>query len=219
MATVVNTSSTAAAARYRDRPRPQQLAGGPHGLSREEVVASQRSRILQAMVETVGEGGYAETHVRDVTDRAGVSRKTFYELFPTKDDCLFAIYDEAAQCLRAVVHRAYEHGVTPRERIDAALDIILEWIDAEPEVARVCMLEVPTAGPGGRRRLTATLSWLASVMGDVLGDLDVPDAMAELIVGGIHQMVVHRLVNAPDDIPALGGDLTEVWAALEQGLV
>jgi AcrR family transcriptional regulator len=216
IATVVNTSSTAEAARYRDRPRPQQLTGGLHGLTRAEVTASQRSRLLQAMVEIVGERGYAETSVRDVTDRAGVSRKTFYELFATRDDCLYAVYDDAAQCLRGVVQHAYDNGVTAQERIDAALNVMLEWVGDEPDLARVCMLEVPTSGLAGQRRLTATLSWLSSVMADVLGDLDVPEVLPELLVGGMHQMIVHRLVNDPEDMPALGADLTEVWVDLER---
>jgi AcrR family transcriptional regulator len=169
------------------------------------------------MVETVGRRGYAETNVREVIDLAGVSRKTFYELFATKDDCLLAVYDDAAQCLRAVVQTAYDRGVTPQERIDAAIDVVVEWADAEPELARVCMVEVPTSGVPGQKRLTATLSWLSSVMADVLGDLDVPEVLPELLVGGVHQMVVHRLINAPAELPSLPTDLTEVWAYVERG--
>jgi AcrR family transcriptional regulator len=212
----LNTSSTAAAARYRDRPRPQQLPGGLHGLSRTEVVASQRDRIMQAMVEAIGAHGYAETNVNDVIRRAGVSRKTFYELYANKSDCLYAIYDEAAQCLRGVVRTAHERGVTPQERLDAICDIVIQWVEDEPQLARLCLLEVPTSGLAGQRRLTATLSWLSSVIADWLGDLDVPDVLPELLVGGVHQMVVHRLVNdGGEHIPALGGDLSEVWTDLE----
>jgi AcrR family transcriptional regulator len=187
-----------------------------HSLSAAEVTASQRSRLFQAMVELVGKHGYAETNVNQVLDRAGVSRKTFYELFASKDDCLLAIYDDAAQCLRRVVQHAYEHGVTPQERIDAALDVLLEWAVAEPGLARLCLLEVPTSGLAGQRRLTSTLSWLSSVMADILGDLDVPELMPELIVGGIHQMVVHRLVNDTAELPSLATDLSEVWAYVER---
>jgi len=181
------------------------------------VTASQRGRIMQAMVEVVGEVGYAETNVREVLGRAGVSRKTFYELYPTKDDCLFAIYDEAAACLRGAVRRALEEGVTPQERLDAVTDSVLVWADAEPQLARLCLVEVPSSGVPGQRRTTATLSWLASVMADVLGDLDVPEVLPELLVGGVHQMIVHRLVNdGADHVPALAGDLSEVWTDLER---
>ncbi len=168
------------------------------------------------MVEVVGRVGYAETNVRRVIDRAGVSRKTFYELYEGKEDCLFAIYDEAAQCMRDVVRSAHQRGVTPQERLDAICDILLRWIEDEPQLARVCLLEVPTSGVAGQRRLTTTLSWLSSVVGDWLGDLDVPEVLPELLVGGVHQMIVHRLVNGGGgQIPTLAGDLSEVWTDLE----
>jgi TetR/AcrR family transcriptional regulator len=168
------------------------------------------------MVEQVGAHGYADVNVRQVLDRAEVSRKTFYELFPTKDDCLLAIYDDAARCLRAVVEHAYRSGVTPRERIDAALDVLLEWTVAEPDLARLCLVEVPSSGVEGQRRLAATLTWLGATMADVLGDLDVPEALPELLVGGVHQMIVQRLIGAPEDLAALSSDVSEIWSELER---
>lgn len=172
---------------------------------------------MQAMVEVVGEKGYAETSVHDVIRRAGVSRKTFYELYANKSDCLFAVYADAARCLREVVRSAQERGVTAQERLDAICDIFLRWIEDEPQLARLCLLEVPTSGLAGQRRLTATLSWLSSVVADWIGDLDVPDVLPELLVGGAHQMIVHRLVNdGGEQIPALAGDLSEVWTDLER---
>lgn len=216
IASVAHTSPAIGALRAGERARVEPLPGGLHGLSRDEVTASQRRRLFDAMVAVVGERGYAETSVADVLARARVSRKTFYELFPTKDDCLYAIYDEMAGCLRGIVQGAYERGVTPRERLDAAVDVIVEWVEAEPGMARVCLLEVPSSGVAGQRRLTATLSWLASVMTDVLGDLELPEALPEMLVGGAHQMIVHRLVNDPGDLPAVATELSDVWADLER---
>lgn len=154
--------------------------------------------------------------MRELLVRAGVSRKTFYEQFSTKDECLLAIYDETAQCLRGVVQSAYERGVTPRERIDAVVDIVLEWVDAEPGLARLCMLEVPSIGLPGQQRATATAAWLSAVMADILGDLDVPELLPELIVGGIQQMLIQRLVNDTSELPTLAADLSEVWAYVER---
>ena len=196
---------------------PRRLAGGPHGLTRAEVTDSQRSRALQALVEIVGERGFAEAKVADVLDRAGISRKTFYELFATKEECLFAVFDDVAQCVRGSVRTAMERGVTPRERLDAITDSVLEWVDAEPELARLCLVEVPSTGVAGQRRLTAILSWLSSAIADVLGDLDVPDVLPELLVGGVHQMVLNRIVaDGGAHVAALAPDLSDVWADLER---
>ena len=71
----------------------ERLPRGRHGLPREAVTESQRNRIHQAMIEVVSERGYPETRVVDVIGVAGVSRKTFYELFDSKEDCFLAAYD------------------------------------------------------------------------------------------------------------------------------
>src|SRR5882724_3806888 len=63
------------------------LPSGRHGLAREAVVASQRGRLLDAMAEVVAEKGYQATTVADVVERAGVSRRTFYEQFPDREAC------------------------------------------------------------------------------------------------------------------------------------
>jgi AcrR family transcriptional regulator len=73
--------------------KSSRLPRGPHSLSREQVAANQRSRIMSAMIELVGEQGYGATAVAEVTKRAGLSRKAFYEHFAGKQDCFLATYD------------------------------------------------------------------------------------------------------------------------------
>src|SRR5262245_40878661 len=95
--------------------RPDQLPGGRHGLDREYVASSQRQRLLDAMLEEVGQRGYHATRVADVIRGAGVSNKTFYELFSDKEDCFIAAYDYAVGHLVSETAGAYEQssGVAP----------------------------------------------------------------------------------------------------------
>lgn len=72
------------------------LPRGPHDLTREQVEASQRRRLLAAMTDVVGSQGYVKTSVADVIQRAGVSRATFYALFRDKEDCFCAAFESAA---------------------------------------------------------------------------------------------------------------------------
>ncbi|MGW5640849.1 TetR/AcrR family transcriptional regulator, partial [Streptomyces sp. NPDC003832] len=67
------------------QPQLTDLPRGPHGLARELVTGSQRQRLLYAMIVAVADKGYTAATVADATRRAGVSRKTFYELFTDKD--------------------------------------------------------------------------------------------------------------------------------------
>ena len=72
------------------------------------MARSQRRRILEAMVEVVAERGYPETRVVDIIERAGVSRKTFYELFADKEECFLAAYDHALGLLYRGTEMAFE---------------------------------------------------------------------------------------------------------------
>src|SRR3954463_12165075 len=75
------------------------LPRGRHRLTREEVLQSQRGRMLEAMAHAVLEKGYVHTTVADVLTRARVSRETFYEHFDGKEDCFLAVYDLSVDLL------------------------------------------------------------------------------------------------------------------------
>jgi AcrR family transcriptional regulator len=55
----------------------------------------------EAAGELFLERGFAATSVADVTQRAGVSRSTFFNYFETKSDLLWAAFDEGVRTLRA----------------------------------------------------------------------------------------------------------------------
>ena len=75
------------------RLRPA-AGGGRVPLTR--VAEVQRARILAAAVEIAIELGYGAMSTARVSARAGVSRKTFYELFENREDCFLAVFNEAA---------------------------------------------------------------------------------------------------------------------------
>src|SRR4051794_25349257 len=132
--------------------RAEDAPAGPHGLAREVVAASQRGRLIEAIAHVVADKGYPQTTVADVIERAGVSRKTFYEHFHGKEACFLAAYDTGVAVLLDTV-RAVE-GI--RGRVRAYLDLL----DAEPAFARTFLIEVRAAGPKAlqRRRESMTPS-------------------------------------------------------------
>ena len=70
------------------------------GASHEQIVEIQRSRLLAAAVAAVDELGYADTTVGDMTNRARVSRRTFYELFSNREECLAAVLEDVVALVR-----------------------------------------------------------------------------------------------------------------------
>src|SRR5262249_43880395 len=130
------------------RRRPEQLPPGRHGLSRRDVVRSQRSRILTAVTQVVAEDGYQAARVTDVIARAGVSRKTFYEHFSDKEECFLAAYDTNLADLMGATSAGFDRSDDDwAERVRSGLTAFLEGLASRPEAARMCMVEVLAAGP------------------------------------------------------------------------
>lgn len=124
--------------------RPDQLTGGRHGLTADEVRASQRARIVRAMTEAVGEHGYHGIRVADIVWRAGVSRKTFYELFDGKEGCFAVTYGYWIDRLTGVTFAAFESQAEWVDRLRAGLTALLGALAREPDAARLCFGEIVT---------------------------------------------------------------------------
>ncbi|MCW2992189.1 MAG: TetR family transcriptional regulator [Solirubrobacterales bacterium] len=129
---------------------PVRLPKGPHDLSREQVEASQRQRLLDAVLDIVGEHGYAAATVARVTAAAGVSRTTFYEQFRNKQDAFLAAYDQFAE--RFLADMAEVTGATPADTLAAAADRLVRWGSARPHAARAFLLEIHAVGEEGLER-------------------------------------------------------------------
>jgi AcrR family transcriptional regulator len=168
------------------------LPRGRHSLSREEVVASQRTRILRGLAETMAVGGYVNTTVADVLRAAGVSRETFYQQFDSKADCFMAAYEAAASIVLARIEAAPDD-------LEAALGAYLEAIAAEPAFARLFLLEVYAAGPVALTRRAEIQNRFAERVATLLGTDD--RFACEALVAATGALVTARL--AADDIEGL----------------
>ena len=125
------------------------LPRGRHKLSADTVRASQRERALRAMIECVGEEGWADTTVPDVVARARVSRNSFYEHFDDKTACLLAALDEeAGELLDAMFALASEPDwITMLRR---GMRSYLTFWRERPALCRAYFVELPFVGPRGQ---------------------------------------------------------------------
>ncbi|HEY2537096.1 MAG TPA: helix-turn-helix domain-containing protein, partial [Solirubrobacteraceae bacterium] len=76
------------------------------GSPREQVSGMQRARLLNAAVVCIDELGYGGATVAHIAARARVSRKTFYDLFTGREDCLLAILRDTVDRVAADVSRS-----------------------------------------------------------------------------------------------------------------
>src|ERR1700733_2093560 len=112
---------TPASARERLRPRGRVSGRAMTGPPRVQVSEMQRVRLLNAAVVSIDELGYPSATVAHIAARARVSRKTFYDLFAGREDCLLAILQDTVERIAADLARANSGGLPWRERVRAGL--------------------------------------------------------------------------------------------------
>jgi AcrR family transcriptional regulator len=185
------------------------LAGGgerspaPNGLGRQgaHVVEMQRRRLLRAFVELVSEQGLRGAGIGPMCKRAGVSRRTFYEVFADHDACVLAALEEALWRICKCVLPAYEGERKWSARIRAGLLILLECFDAEPGLARLCVIETLRAAPEVSARRKQVLDTLASAVDEGRRESKRGDALPPLtaqgVVGGALSVIHARLLEEP----------------------
>jgi AcrR family transcriptional regulator len=188
------------AERVEDMPAP--LPRHRHRLSRDTVRASQAGRILAATAAVVAEKGYPATSVSAITRRAGVSTKTFYELYADKEEALLAAYAR----IDAVIGRMADAATgepDPRARLRAGVRAYLHALAREPAFTRMFVIEAVGAGPRVLRRRAEAFAAFARALGDVLRlarardpRIREPDERLLLaVLGGINELVLQHLVE------------------------
>jgi AcrR family transcriptional regulator len=188
---------------YTTRTANPTLRPGPSRLPRGQVTEIQRGRMLAAAVEAVEEVGYAHMTVAQVIGRARVSRKTFYDVFADREDCFLAAFDQAIAHGGALANEAYEEESGWRDGVRAGLARILMFLDDEPGLGRVCVVEALGAGPTVLERRAQVLEELAEVIdrGRAFASTtnQLPDVTAEGVVGAIFAVLHTRLLEGTQE--------------------
>jgi len=132
-------SNSGVALRPVEPERRSKLPRGPHALPQEQVIAHQRERLLEATAPALADLGYAELTVRDLIDRAGVSRRTFYQLFDGKLECVLAAHRAALDRLSEAIADACSAQVTWPDGVAAAVDSTLDFATHSPGDLRLLL--------------------------------------------------------------------------------
>jgi AcrR family transcriptional regulator len=184
----------------RDAGRVLVLRPGANGVLRTHVTEVQRARMLTAAVDVVGELGYPGMSVARVTSRAGVSRRTFYDLFEDREDCFLAVFEEAVRRGGALAGEAY--GVQParwRERVRAGLAALLGFLDDEPGLRALMVVDALAAGPRVLERRARVLDTLRNIVDEGRRETkpgrEPPPLTAEGVVGAVLAVIHARLLS------------------------
>lgn len=207
-------------------PGAQPLPRGRHKLSKEEVLASQRERLLIAMADLVNENGYAAASVPKVVRRARVTDRTFYELFSDKADCFIATCEQHGDQLRDLLN-AYVREIETADDAMAAFDIglhmYLRWWMERPAGARAFFVDILVVGDrafASRDRRASmfadALRRIAVVLRERTGVAGEPHAVDTVAAAMVASELVAREVRAGRiaELPQLHADLRRVLLLL-----
>ncbi len=169
------------------------------GSGRERLYEIQHARILAAMVDVVGERGVGNVTVAHVVARSGVSRRTFYELFEDREDCLLMACVDALERIAAVVIPAYEASTRWREKLRAGLAALLEFLEFDRGRGRLVIVGTPGAGPRVLERRRRVLAQIIAIVDEGRAEAKrgegPPPLTAEGIVGGVLSLIHARMVE------------------------
>jgi AcrR family transcriptional regulator len=205
-----------------ERPLPR----GPHRLTRETVIESQRGRMIDAIAEAVADKGYAATTVGDVVSGAGVSRKTFYEHFADKEECFLAAWDTGVEVLFDSIQASRDRESDPIARMRAGLRAYLRTLADEPAFARSFFIEVVAAGPraearraSGHARVAANFARIHDEARRAMPGLpEVPPALPRAAVGAINELVSDYVrAGRTADLPELEDEILYLELVLFAG--
>lgn len=188
-----------------------ETAGSPrptrNGVGREHVSEIQRARMLTAMVEEAAVHGAGSVTVAHIVSRSGVSRRTFYEVFDDREDCFLAALDDGIARVAQTVVSAYRQDGRWRERVRSALLSLLSFLDEEPALARILIVESLSAGPVALRRrsraLRSAISAVEEGRAEAGGGIESVPLVAEGVVGAV-LAVLHGQLSEPKPARLVG---------------
>ncbi len=134
----------------RDIPESQRAPGrGKYDRTRspDERQKEQLRRLLDAAGHTFAEMGWADATVEAIVNRAGMSRRTFYEHFDDLKECLLILHQKVTKVSFRAVETSVQSQTLPAEKLRMGVTAFLGGIAMFPHMARVMFRVVRSAGP------------------------------------------------------------------------
>lgn len=184
-------------------------------MSKDELAALQREKILAAAIGVFAKRGYQATTVENIVNAAGIGVGGFYAHFAGKHDCLLQAYAKIVDEERERIAAAVPADASWPQQLCAAIAALLRSIAAEPAKARVALIEFQTGGEEALRRHGETLDEAVSLLrpGRALGGAspEPPRTFEEATVSGLLWLLQQRVVRGElEDLGSLLGEMAEM---------
>ncbi|CAJ1505748.1 helix-turn-helix domain-containing protein [[Mycobacterium] kokjensenii] len=165
-----------------------------------------RRRLLDGLAESIAERGYRASTVADIVRAAHTSKRTFYDHFASKEECLLELLradnEELALRIRADVDPEADWQVQIRQAVQA----YVAQIRARPAITLSWIRDMPSLGevarPAQRRGLELMSNLLIELSGSPgfrrvnLPALSPP--LAVILLGGLRELTALAVEDGTD---------------------
>jgi AcrR family transcriptional regulator len=155
-----------------------------------------RKRLYEATLDLVTSEGYDAIDVGQIATRAGVEREQFDSLFPSKEACAIAVFDDFMDVFNRQVDEAYASEPQWPDSLRAAAYAVANWMTTHPREMRFGATGLLWAGEAAQaKREMAFQNFVAMVDAGrpLAADPDqVPEYTAEGVIGSIAVMITKR---------------------------
>jgi AcrR family transcriptional regulator len=182
---------------------------------------SMRIRILRGAAAVFGRLGYGATSVQAILAEAGVSRRTFYKLFRSKEDVLRVLFENSVSMLLSAVREADRSGKASDERLASAVEAYIRVHERAGPLARVLLLEqFSPSSPLAKQRDAAMAAFTELISEAIRRErLRPPDPiLVRGVVAAINQIAVQMAAEHPEggwDVQRTKSAMLRILRALE----
>ena len=155
-----------------------------------------RGRLLDGLATSIGERGYRDTTVADIVRHARTSKRTFYEQFASKEECLIYLLRTNNEDLIATIRAAVDPDASWPDQIRQAVDAYVDHIESWPAITLSWIREAPALGAVARPLHRLAMQHLTDMLVDLTDSPGfrraqlppVSRPLAVILLGGLREL-------------------------------
>jgi AcrR family transcriptional regulator len=128
------------------------------------LATDHRRRLLAGMAAAIAERPFPEVTVADVVRLARTSRRTFYEHFADKQECLVALIQDGHLRLVATIAGAVDRAAPWTVQVRQAIETWIDGVRSDPGMTLNWIRILPALGSDARALMRSTLGAYGELM-------------------------------------------------------
>jgi AcrR family transcriptional regulator len=155
-----------------------------------------RDRLIEGLAASIGERGYRDSTVADIVRHARTSKRTFYEQFASKEECLIELLRRNNENLIATIQATVDPEADWDEQIRQASEAYVAHIGSRPAITLSWIREAPALGVVARPLNRLAMEALTDMLVDLTdspgfrraGLPPISRPLALILLGGLREL-------------------------------